>query len=311
MARPFRIQFDGAFYHVMNRGRNKALVFHSDNDYGTFIKGLVEAHDRFKAKFHAFCLMPNHYHLFIETPSGNLSRIMRHINGAYTQRYHKNYGTDGTIFKGRYKSILVDSDHYAADLVAYIHNNPINCKQPLVQRLEDYEWSSFNTYLGKSDQHPWVYTELANSLYQKKSDYNIHKENAFTDFYSKCNTQYVIGTKKFKQMLIEKYCANDINKAKHIYGIPKIEKIVTNIANVFNVSENDLLISNRGRKQVNLPRKIAILMSQELGNCSHKKIQKHFNLNSESSVEKVIRDARDSYLADNLTEISINLLKNS
>ena len=89
MPRAPRIQYENAFYHVMNRGRGRRWIFHGDNYYQAFLTCLEESHDRFDARIHAYCLMGNHYHLLIETPLANLDRIMRHINGVYTQRYNR------------------------------------------------------------------------------------------------------------------------------------------------------------------------------------------------------------------------------
>ena len=92
MPRPQRIEYENAFYHVMNRGRGRQIIFHDETYYQAFINTLVEAHKRFNCVIHAYCLMNNHYHLLIETPDANLSRVMRHINGVYTQRHKKVVG---------------------------------------------------------------------------------------------------------------------------------------------------------------------------------------------------------------------------
>ena len=110
MPRAPRIQYENAFYHVMNRGRGRRWIYHSIAYYEAFLQTLEESHDRFDARFHAYCLMGNHYHLLVETPLANLGRIMRHINGVYTQRHNRLKKTDGPLFRGRYKSILVDED---------------------------------------------------------------------------------------------------------------------------------------------------------------------------------------------------------
>jgi len=99
MPRPQRIQYENAFYHVMNRGRGRQTIFHDKNYYHAFLQTLNEAHSRFDAIIHAYCLMGNHYHLLIETPRANLDRIMRHINGLYTQRYNRLKNTDSPLSK--------------------------------------------------------------------------------------------------------------------------------------------------------------------------------------------------------------------
>lgn len=138
MPRPIRIEYEDAYYHVMNRGRGRQYIFHTEAYYQAFFETLSEACERFALVVHAYCLMGNHYHLLVQTPQGNLGRIMRHINGVYTQRYNRLKRTDGPLFRGRYKAILVDEDSYLLQLSRYIHRNPIEMKQPLVSGLENY-----------------------------------------------------------------------------------------------------------------------------------------------------------------------------
>ena len=123
MARPLRIQYPGAIYHVMNRGTNRLPTFFSDDHKQMFLGVLSDAVNTWDLRVHAFCLMNNHYHLLLETPLGNLSRAMRHIDGVYTQRFNKATGRDGPLFRGRYKSLLVQKETYFLALVRYIHMN--------------------------------------------------------------------------------------------------------------------------------------------------------------------------------------------
>ena len=108
----------------MNRGSGRQKIFHGAKYYEAFLETLEESHNRFDAQIHAYCLMDNHYHLSIATPRANLGRIMRHINGVYTQRYNRLKRTDGPLFRGRYKAILIDDDAYLLQLGRYIHRNP-------------------------------------------------------------------------------------------------------------------------------------------------------------------------------------------
>ncbi len=112
MSRPLRIEYENACYHVMNRGRGRKAVFHDERYYTAFYQCLSEAHQRFGLQIQAYCLMGNHYHLLVRTPRGNLSRAMRHVNGLYTQRYNRLKHTDGPLFRGRYKAILIDASAY-------------------------------------------------------------------------------------------------------------------------------------------------------------------------------------------------------
>ena len=104
----------------MNRGRSQQTLFHDKKYYQVFLSTLAEAHKRFSVQIQSYCLMNNHYHLLIKTPEGNLGRAMRHINGLYTQRYNRMRKTDGSLFRGRYKAILVEEDSYQLQLSRYI-----------------------------------------------------------------------------------------------------------------------------------------------------------------------------------------------
>jgi len=128
MSRPLRIEYSGAWYHVMNRGRRREKIYYDKKDYEQFLKVLEETSSLFSVEIHAYTLMPNHYHLLIRTPKGNLSRGMRHINGVYTQRFNNKYKIDGSLFRGRYKSILVEEESYLLELVRYIHRNAYKAK---------------------------------------------------------------------------------------------------------------------------------------------------------------------------------------
>ena len=114
MARPLRIQFSGAVYHVINRGTARQATFVQEQDYELFLKTLAEAHVLWGVEVFAYCLMSNHYHVCLRTPKGNLSRVMRHVDGLYTQRFNRSHGRDGSLFRGRYRAILIDADEYWA-----------------------------------------------------------------------------------------------------------------------------------------------------------------------------------------------------
>ncbi len=112
MSRPLRIEFPGAWYHVMNRGRRSEAIFSEKEDYSEFLDLLIEISAIWNANIAAYCLMSNHYHVLLQTPEGNISRCMRHLNGLYTQRFNRMHGFDVQLFRGRYKSILVCNDRH-------------------------------------------------------------------------------------------------------------------------------------------------------------------------------------------------------
>ncbi len=165
MARPLRIQYENATYHIMNRGRGRQVVFPGPEYNQAFLQCLEEANIRFSAEIQAYCLMANHYHLLLTTPRGNLSRIMRHIDGVYTQRHNRLKNTDGALFRGRYKAILIDSSSYLLQVSRYIHRNPIETRNPQVDDLDSHTWSSYTAYINSEPTPFWlqrdaVYGEL-------------------------------------------------------------------------------------------------------------------------------------------------------
>jgi len=125
MSRPLRIEYPGAFYHVTSRGNERKMVFQSTRDREKYLTYLESAHHRYGAIIHVYCLMGNHYHLLLETPRGNLSKVLHHINGAYTTYFNIKRGRFGHLFQGRFKGILVEKDAYCKELSRYIHLNPV------------------------------------------------------------------------------------------------------------------------------------------------------------------------------------------
>jgi REP element-mobilizing transposase RayT len=158
MARPLRIEYPGAFYHVTSRGNERREIFKSQKDREKFLLYLESAGVRYGAVIHAYCLMSNHYHLLLETPAGNLSQIMRHVNGAYTTYFNVKRKRAGHLFQGRYKAILVEADEYAAELSRYIHLNPVRAE--MVARPEEHPWSSYRCYIGQSRAPEWLKTDF-------------------------------------------------------------------------------------------------------------------------------------------------------
>ncbi len=154
MGRQLRIEYPNAYYHVTARGNERKEIFKSDRDRQKFLEYLESAVTRYCAVIHSWCLMSNHYHLLVETPEGNLSQVMQHINGAYTNYFNVKRKRSGHLFQGRYKAILVDADHYALELTRYIHLNPV--RVGLVDAPGKYRWSSYQEYTGNREAATWL-----------------------------------------------------------------------------------------------------------------------------------------------------------
>jgi REP element-mobilizing transposase RayT len=166
MVRPLRIEYSGAYYHITSRRNERKPVFKGSRDRERFVSYLESATERYGAVVHIYCLMDNHYHLFLETPRGNLSQIMHHINGAYTTYFNVKRDRSGHLFQGRYKALLVDADEYAVELSRYIHLNPV--RAGIVPSPEEYKWSSCQYYTGKIKSPEWLEESLILGYFGKK-----------------------------------------------------------------------------------------------------------------------------------------------
>ena len=156
MSRPLRIELAGGLYHVTSRGDRRENIYENDADRSKWLAILGKVCERFNWRCHAYCLMDNHYHFVIETLEGNLSKGMRQLNGVYTQYFNRQYDRVGHVFQGRYKAILIEKETYLLELIRYVVLNPVRAK--MVDRVEDWPWSSYHAMLGKEEFLPWLDT---------------------------------------------------------------------------------------------------------------------------------------------------------
>ena len=166
MARPLRVEFAGALYHVTARGNERRAIFRDDDDRQRFLATLEEACAEYGLRLHAFCLMPNHYHLLVETPRANLSRGIGWLQTTYTIRFNRRHRRSGHLFQGRFKAHVIDAEDYARQLVCYVHLNPVrprdkNAIVPADRRavLDQWRWSSHLAYLGRVPAPAWLCTD--------------------------------------------------------------------------------------------------------------------------------------------------------
>lgn len=162
MARPIRLEVENGCYHVVARGNERQNIFRSDEDRILFLKTCEQMVERFGVVLHAYCLMPNHYHLAVSTPRANLSQSIGWLQTTYTIRFNRKYHRSGHLYQGRFKAHLVEADEYAQVLVPYIHLNPVRPKEKKaeiaperIQEFERYPWSSHWEYTGRRNQ-VWI-----------------------------------------------------------------------------------------------------------------------------------------------------------
>ena len=293
MSRPLRIEFPGAVYHVMNRGLNRNSIFLENKDYELFGETLGQACRLFNVELYAYCLMPNHYHLLVSTPLGNISRFMRHLNGVYTQRFNRKYQCDGPLFRGRFKSILVQEDSYLLQVVRYIHKNPVKAK--IVDRLNRFKWSSHNSYLGMKGLNCGLDTGFVllhfsgtrKLAVERYKHFMAEPDDESTEkFYASKKQGSILGSAEFIETIKKNYLLDspdiEVQEKRKICGEGLIQNIKQEVCRTFGVDEQELLHGRRGIR--NIPRQAALLLSKELSGLTLAEIGPHFGLTSYRTV---------------------------
>ena len=177
MARPLRLEYAGALYHVTSRGDRRALIYLDDTDRAFWIQTVAEVCARFDFVVHSFCQMGNHYHLLMETNQANLSEGMHQLNGIYSQYFNRRHNMVGHVFQGRYKAILVQKESYLLELVRYIVLNPVRAN--VVALPEDWIWSSYRLMIGTTPPPSWLSVEWILEKFNRSQPEAIQAFRAF------------------------------------------------------------------------------------------------------------------------------------
>ena len=275
MARRPRIEFEGAFYHVITRGNQRQKIFKDKDDFLKYIEILFNYKIRYKYFLYAYVLMNNHIHLLVETQETPLSKILQGINQSYTTYFNRKYKTVGHLFQGRYKAILCDRDEYLLSLVKYIHLNPVRAK--IVKFPDKYQWSSQHSYIKKTDGINIIDTDQvlrmfsedkqrARKLYSAyMSDSQIVKKE---DVYNTIG-QRILGSEEFLERVMERH-DRELKKEKRereytLYEIAKgVEKIYgITLKQIRERSKSETIIL--GRRLLNLVAKEYGYKGKEIG----------------------------------------------
>ena len=280
----------------MNRARRGHDLYPAKEDMGTFLDLLKETATMFNLKVAAYCLMPTHYHLLVQTPDANLARCMRHLNGVYTQRYNVRNKCDGTLFRGRYKSILVDADSYLLELVRYIHRNPL--RAGLVSKLDQYAWSSHPGYLSGDRRWEWLHKDFVLRMLAKYRAVQLKKYRQFVEkqdaeqlvsFFEKANLPSMLGGKKFVAWVKAKFFKGRIDKdvpqSKSL--APDPNAVTKAVCEFYGADEKELTLVRRGIR--NEPRDMAIYLLRNICGEPLMRIGHAFGMTQYSSVSSAVR----------------------
>jgi REP element-mobilizing transposase RayT len=234
MARPLRIEYDGALYHVTSRGNERKPIYKDDGDRHLFLSILAQVTDRFHWICHAYCLMVNHYHLVIETPDGNLSKGMRQLNGVYTQAYNRRHRRVGHLFQGRFKAILIQKESHYLEVCRYVVLNPVRAKA--VKHPREWPWSSYRATGGvASAPRCLTVDELLSHFGQKRGPAQekyrqyVREGVAGTTIWENLEAQSLLGLEGFADALrghvTGKETVREIPKGQRLIGRASLKKL--------------------------------------------------------------------------------------
>jgi len=251
MARPLRVEYEGAFYHVTSRGNEKKEIFSSPENYEQFKSYLYEAREKFGYKLHAYVLMTNHFHLLIETPDPNLNRLMHYINGSYTGYYNRKHKRVGHLFQGRYKAILVDRDSYLVELSRYMHLNPV--RAGMVGKPEDYAYSSYRSYIFPAGEKIVDRDMILGMVSNKPKEaferyrYFIEQEigQEIESPLKKVYAGMILGEERFIKSALKRVKKaweekEEVSDRKRLGSISEVEEILGLVCEVFKVSREEV-----------------------------------------------------------------------
>ncbi|MDD9897375.1 MAG: transposase [Candidatus Melainabacteria bacterium] len=228
MARDLCIEFPNAFYHVFSRGMNRQELFSDDEDNFIFLNQCRKAVKKYQIRIFAFCLMGNHYHLYLSTPNANLARAMKFINQSYAIYFLAKYPEkDGHVFRGRYKRKIVQDDVYSKTLINYIHANPVAAG--VTESLSAYPWSSYASYLQKERRldfidYDWVLDQFSGNL---KSFAKFHQDNVDSDWDPKqeAKAQIFLADNAFIKSICDSYVDFVQLDKKPVTGLKELKSI--------------------------------------------------------------------------------------
>jgi REP element-mobilizing transposase RayT len=316
MGRPLRIEYSGALYHITSRGNEKRKIFLEDADRIKFLGMLEDYHDRYGILIHSYVLMNNHYHLILETPKGNLLKVMHGINGGYTGYFNRKYGRVGHLFQGRYRGILVEKDTYLIALSRYVHLNPVRAR--VVEKPEQYHWSSYRGYIGKEREcgwmeYSWVLSQFAGNRNRARRKYREYVEEALTQRVDSpmrdLRSQVILGGKEFidrmRGMFKGKPLSGEIIERKRLVECLTVEEVIREVAKVFGVKEG--VIRSPGSR-ANTARKVALYFVQRYTGLGNEEVGELFGGIHYSTVSKASARLKEEMVSDKSLSKLVNYL---
>lgn len=296
MARPLRIEYPGAHCHVMNRGLERRRTFLDETHHRQFTALLSDAFRRWQIVVFAYCCMPNHYHLVLKTPRGNLSRVMRHLDGLYTQWFNRTHRRDGPLFRGRYKAILVDADRYLFQLVRYVHLNPVEAG--LVPAPGAYPWTSYRLY--SAPRAPdWVGRDEILAQFAGPADFErfIAEGNheSLRAFFKRRRWSSILGDEVFMRAALKlASTSREHPRAQRSPQFQSVADVLRFVSDRTQTPPEAVLRGRRGKR--NVARSLAVYVASRVAGFPHPEIRRFFQLGSDSAVSQICWRAKTTLL---------------
>ena len=316
MSRPLRIEFDGAYYHVLSRGNEQRNIFRDKDDRFSFLETLGNMSERFEVEVYAYVLMDNHYHLLIKTNRANISKSMQWFGATYTQRYNIRNKRSGHLFQGRFKSFLIENDEYLMLLSCYIHRNPI--RAGIVRRLADYPWSSYPAYAYGKKAPVWLLTKPILSFFDTKDKhmayrkmvqgYSGEEDRIWEDF----RHGLFLGSERFIDRIKAKYLSEDpdieIPQKRQVQKDTNPANILKKGAKVLKYDTDTFSQSSRISETDRLNRDLLIYLLWSTGWYTNKEIGQLFGLGY-SSISRRVTIMKQEISKDDKLKKKIKMIK--
>ena len=282
MARPLRIEYPGAFYHVLNRGQRQEAIVADRRDHERFLSDLGRMAQRYSVLIHSYCLMTNHFHLLVETPEGNLSRAMHWLHVSYATYYNRRHACAGHLFQGRFKALLVDAGTYLEASSRYIHRNPV--RAGIASRPWTYPWSSCRYFVTADAAPQWLETDrilggFARTTQVARRRYAAYvSDTAAPNPFDEAAAGTVLGSQAFldwvkNTFLSDRPVEHDIPELTHLKPRPDVGAIVATVAAYYRLSPEHLLARDRKGNQ---ERDVAIYLARELSGLTGTELGRYF-----------------------------------
>ena len=317
MARAWRIEYEGALYHVLSRGNEKQNIVINDDDRKLFLGTAGEMGERFEIDLFAYVLMDNHYHLLFRTNRANLCRSMQWFGATYTKRFNLRHNRSGHLFQGRFKNMLVQNDAYLLQLSYYIHRNPL--RAGMVKRLADYKWSSYRAYAYAKSHQNWLNTNVILSQFiNVKDQHQAYRENI--QKYSKEEQRVwedlrhgiFVGTEKFVKRIKKRYLPDmphaELPHQKRVIKDVNIETVLSKAAGILKCDMDLYRESTRISKSAKTDRDLLIYVAWQFGVATNQDIGEKFGL-TYSAVSQRVRVIKEMLNKDRELERKYRRIK--